>query len=138
MRRIRAAVGTRRQQQVLERIYPTLPEVTIDYGILERAKNVIACPGQFRWIDIGNWNSLFEALGKDYVGKHGLVTLDAKDIIAHSPNKLVAVVGASNLAVVETDNAILVCDRNSVGRVKDMVSQLEHAAEQETRYRKYL
>ncbi len=131
---IAAAWGTPRQEAVLARVWPGLRTETVDYGIMEGARDVAVIPAQgLGWSDVGSWESLFDVLSTDADGnilrggEH--ISIDARDNLVFVQNgqhrKLVAVLGVENVVVVDTEDALLVCSRDQSQRVKEIVQRLK-------------
>lgn len=123
-----AAMGTRNEQTVLERVWPTLQNQTIDYGIMERADRVAVLPVDFGWSDVGSWEALFRILEADdndnvILGDH--IGLDTRRSLIHGHGRLIVTVGLDDLIIVDTDDAILVCPRDRAQDVKAIVELLE-------------
>jgi len=103
--------------------FPELPKISVDYAIMERAENVVALIARFDWDDVGSWTSLPAHLGRDEQGntlKGTVLTLDATDNIAISGSRTVALCGVRDLVVVETADAILVCHKDAVQKIKNL------------------
>ena len=125
---IREALGTEQEEQVVGDIYAGLKAVSIDYGVMEKAEDVLVIPGNFGWSDLGSWDALWDVSGRDENGnalRGNFVGIDARDCLVHSPGKLVALVGVSDLLVVETDDALLICRRGRSQDVRRVVEILE-------------
>jgi mannose-1-phosphate guanylyltransferase len=125
---ISEALGTDREEEVVGTIYAGLQSVSIDYGVMEKAKDVLVIPGDFGWSDVGSWDSLWEVAGKDRDGnavRGPFIGIDAGDSLIHSPGKLVVLVGVRDLLVVETDDALLICRRGRSQDVRKVVERLE-------------
>jgi mannose-1-phosphate guanylyltransferase len=113
----------------LREAFPLCENISIDYAVLEKAQGVagIACP-EIGWNDVGSWNAVYELLPHD---KDGNVLLQDAICQAAGGNyvdtggKIVALVGVSNLIVVDTPDALLIADRNSAQQVGDVVKILE-------------
>jgi len=120
----------------LARVYPRLPRISVDYGILEKADQVRVIEGRFAWDDIGTWNVLTAHLPADEQGnvtQGPAVCLDAAHNVLYTTNDhLVAALGVSNLIVVSTPDATLVTTRDQAQRVKELVARLK--AERLDRY----
>ena len=101
---------------------------SIDYGLLEKAKNIYMVSGEFKWNDIGSWNALYDVLNTNVDGNivrgKGKV-MDGKNNLIQSNGRFTAVLGVSNLVVVNTDDATLVVPRDKVEDVKAMVDFLK-------------
>ena len=126
--RIREALGTNREEEVVGTIYAGLQSVSIDYGVMEKAKDVLVIPADFDWSDVGSWDTLWEVSEKDANGiaaRGNFIGIDAADSLVHSPGKLVALVGVRDLLVVETDDALLVCRRGRSQDIRGLVEAIE-------------
>jgi mannose-1-phosphate guanylyltransferase / mannose-6-phosphate isomerase len=108
-------------------LYETLPDLSIDYGLLEHAENVAVVPVDMGWSDLGSWEALYQHRDKDACGNmlHGKVlALDSHDNLLWSENALVATLGLENIAVVQTRDATLVCPRDRVADLKQLVAKV--------------
>jgi mannose-1-phosphate guanylyltransferase len=129
----RAAAAGREADEVA-RLFPTLPSVSIDYGVMEHLDEIAVVPGDFGWNDVGSWQSAWELAQKDERGNSapaGAVLVDASnnhvvDLRTRAGDKrVIALVGTSDLVVVETDDALLVVPRSRAQDVKDVVAELK-------------
>ena len=105
-----------------------MKSVSIDYGIMEKADNVVVIPADMVWNDIGTWAAMREIFDKDSLGNACFgkaVGIDTENCVIYSPNKLVATIGISNLVIVETDRALLVCPLERVQEVKKLVEKMK-------------
>lgn len=131
--------------QDIKEIYDSIRSISIDYGIMEKSKNVAVVKLNHKWSDLGNFNAIYEEKDKD---EHGNVTYECEKILINSKNnliyskcdKLVALVDTDNMAVIDTPDALLVCPRNSSEEVKKIADTLydnndERAYLQQTVYR---
>jgi len=114
----------------IQKAYSKCPTISIDYGIMEKAKNVYVMPGNFGWSDIGTWNSLFEYVKKDAdnnsVKGRFVFTRNAKNCIINiSDDKLLAVNNVENLIIVESQNLILVADKNQEQDIRNVVNEIK-------------
>ena len=107
---------------------------SIDYGLFEKAKNIYGVSGDFKWNDIGSWDALYDVLNSNDDGNiirgNGKV-LNGKNNLIQSNGKFTAVIGASNLVVVNTEDATLVVPRDKVEDVKELVDFLKNSGNQE-------
>lgn len=108
--------------------YAALPSIPIDKGVLEHSAHVGVVPVSWAWSDVGSWRSLSDlhpadADGNVVVGRH--VDQASSDLIVYSPDKLVATIGLSNLIIVQTDDMVLICDKEHDQDVKDFVTMLQ-------------
>lgn len=127
LKTIGEAMGTPKEQEVLWQVYPTIPKISVDYGIMERADHVLMLTGDFGWSDVGSWDTLDSVKQKDANGNitgGQTLLLDTKDCVVYAKNRLVAAVGVDNLVIVEADGAVLVCPVNEAQRVKEVVEKL--------------
>lgn len=126
--RIAAAWGTPAQQQTFEREYQALPKISIDYAIMEKAREVLVIQAPFRWDDVGSWLALErmnpqDADGNTVLARHlGIDTTGC--VIVGDPDRLVATVGVKNLIIIQDGNATLIADRSQEGAIKQLVEML--------------
>jgi mannose-1-phosphate guanylyltransferase/mannose-6-phosphate isomerase len=107
--------------------FSTLPDISIDYAIMEKAANVAVVPGDFDWNDIGSWKAISELDDADGEGNRvrgNAIVIDSRDCYVQSERRLVAAVGVRDLVIVDTDDAVLVSDREHAQQVKRVVEQL--------------
>ena len=123
-----AVLGTEAYEAVLGRVWPQIAKQTIDYGIMERAHEVVVIPVEMGWTDIGTWGSLVELLPTDEQGNviNGkLVTLDTHNTLVIGDQRLIATVGVSDLIIVDSGDALLVCHKDQEQRVRELVETLK-------------
>lgn len=128
LNRIEAAIGTPQYQQVLETAYGVIRGISIDYGVMEKSESVYVIPGKFGWSDIGSWDEVFRISGKDGHGNSingRVITKDTEGSFIHSPGKVVATVGVSDLIIINTDDALLICRKGQSQDVKEIVDYLK-------------
>jgi mannose-1-phosphate guanylyltransferase/mannose-6-phosphate isomerase len=105
-----------------------MPNISIDYAILEKSDRVVTLPMEIYWNDIGSWDALFEILDKDENGnvKTGdVIALDTKETMVIGDKRLIATIGLENCLLVETSDALLVAKRGHAQKVKDIVERLK-------------
>jgi mannose-1-phosphate guanylyltransferase len=113
---------------VLNDVYPQLPAVSIDVGVMERAQDVWVVPADIGWSDVGSWRALSELLDADAQGNVVIGEqrgVDTTGCFIHSPNKLVATIGLNDLVVIETDDVLLICPKERDQDVRKLVELLE-------------
>lgn len=115
----------------IDTFYHACPSVSIDYGIMEKAETVHVVPGEFGWNDVGSWKAVYDLSEKDSDGNviddTPVSIQKSKSNLVHSESgKLISLIGMENVAVVETDNAILVLNLDESQRVKDVVEELKN------------
>jgi mannose-1-phosphate guanylyltransferase len=114
--------------------YKSIESISIDYGVLEKSANVLVMKADFGWNDIGSWSAVHDISQKDKdlnTLRGDVIAIDSKDIFVYSPKKLTAVVGLRDVIVVETDDALLVCDRHRAQDVRKVVEILEQKGKKE-------
>jgi mannose-1-phosphate guanylyltransferase len=121
--------GTPRQERVAAEVWSHLAESTIDQGVLEQADYIAVVPARFGWSDVGDWNNLGELIERDDDGnsvRGDLVQSRTRNSVVWSETgRLVALVGLENIAVVDTEDALLVINRDDAQEVRQIVEQLK-------------
>lgn len=117
-------------KQDFEKFYRACPSVSIDYGIMENAEKVHVVPGDFGWNDVGSWKAVHELSEKDgdentSVNTEALFVNSSGNYVSTKGKKLVAFAGVENIALVETDDAILVVNLDQAQDVKEVVEELK-------------
>ena len=108
-------------------LYESLPRISIDYGVMQKADRVVVVPATFSWDDIGTWNSLLRVLPADREGNliRGAFTgLDTSDCIIYAESHTIATAGVHNLVIVQSGDQILVCSREYASRLKELLGKL--------------
>jgi mannose-1-phosphate guanylyltransferase len=119
----------RRFSAKLNQVFPLCEGISIDYAVLERANNVVglACD-DIGWNDVGSWNAVYELLSRDRDGnaaRSTIISADSRGNYIDAGSKLVALLGANNLMVIDTPDALLIADRTRAQQVGDIVKLLE-------------
>lgn len=122
------AIGSSREKEVIDKVYRSVTPISIDYGVMEKAENVLLIKGDFGWSDVGSWDALWEILDKDadenaVVGT--FISVESFQNLVYSPDKLVMLVGVKDIILVETGDSIMVCKRGASQDVKKAVEVLE-------------
>jgi len=125
--RIKKAVGTSEFEKVLEKEYPLMDMISVEYGILENDDKTVVVPADLGWSDVGSWSVLKDSLiskNSHFVkGEH--LDVGSKNLLVYGSKKLITTVGLKDLIIVDTDDAILICDKNNSQLVKTVVEKLE-------------
>lgn len=134
LQEIGRAMNTPEEKEVIQKVYPTIPSISIDYGIMEKSPNVKVISAEFGWNDVGSWDNLgvlydADAQGNVVAGKH--IGIDTTDSIVYSKKRLITTIGVEHLIVVETEDAILVCDKDRAQDVKKIVDRLKEDGNEE-------
>lgn len=124
-------LGSDTQRNFLERIYTDMPRISIDYAVMEKTDNAWVYPAEFRWADIGNWESLYEYLAYHDEQGNALnrtsrrLLKDCSDNIVYSTrdDKLLALRGMENFIVIDTEDVLMICPRDEE-KLKDFLLQL--------------
>ena len=101
---------------------------SIDYGLMEKAQNVLMVPANFKWDDVGTWASLKRVLDLDDKGNYtrgDTICIDTKNCVVVGDGRVIGTIGVENLVIVSSKNGILVCDRNRVQEVREIVKSIE-------------
>lgn len=139
LERIVARLGESGFQAEVDRIYPGLPSVAVDVGIMEKVAGVLVLSTPFRWSDVGSWKSLYEESPRDEQGNaaifpHGgtLLAEDARGVLVYSSEpQVIALLGVEDLVVVRTADAVLVARRDRAEDVKKFVDRLKAAGRED-------
>ena len=127
-------IGTEQEVEMINKIYPTIPSISVDYGIMERSNDVVVVPGDFGWNDVGSWDvlgSIFPTDEKGNIRRGETIAIDSENSVLYSGDKIVTAVGIKDLIVVSTEDAVMVCPKDRAQDVKHIVEELkeEHRLE---------
>jgi mannose-1-phosphate guanylyltransferase len=109
-------------------VFRKMPKVSLDYAVMEKSRNVVMIPAEFKWNDLGSWSSLDELphLRKGgNVSSGPILSFSSRGNIVSAGRKLVTLVDVENLVVALTDDALLVCSKNSAQKIKQVVTSLK-------------
>lgn len=126
--KIKNAIGTEEYEHSLENIFPNFSSESIDYGIMEKATDIYILPGTFGWDDVGSWLAVGRIQKSNEHGnvvRGNVITIDCENNIIQGTDKLIATVGIENLIVVDTEDAMLICNKNSAGDIKKVLENLK-------------
>lgn len=125
---IKNLLGTPAYEPFLNDLWPQVRKETIDYGVMEKAKDVAVIPVEIGWTDVGSWGSLLELLTKNNEGNifNGpVMSLDTHDTMILSKKKLVATIGIHDLVIIDTEDAILICAKDKEQQVKELTELIK-------------
>lgn len=112
----------------LAQLYPTLPKISVDYALMEKSTNVVVVPATFDWDDVGAWPAIAKHFKQDAGGNvlRGVAMVEdgKNNIVVSDDGHLTAVVGASDLIVVHTPEATLVCPKDKAQDIKALLKRL--------------
>ncbi len=114
--------------------FASAPQKSIDYAVMEKTDRAAVVAGNFRWSDIGSWDAIFDIAERDKSGnavQGAVVTMDSRNCVIHSTDRLTAVIGADDLVVVSTPDAVLVVPRARAQEVRELVAQLKKSQRRE-------
>ena len=122
--------NTEEEKKAIEQIYPQCTNISIDFGIMEKADNVYIIPSSFGWSDLGTWNSAWDNMERDYlgnaVGGKNVMIMDATKCMVHVENgKLVVLQGLDDFIVVDTKDALLICRKDKEQEIKEFVAEVK-------------
>lgn len=122
--------NTLEENQAINDIYPQCTNISIDFGIMEKADNVYVIPSSFGWSDLGTWNSAYENLEKDYLGNavagQNVIVFDAHKNMVHTPDdKLVVLQGLEDYIVVDSNDVLLICQKDKEQEIKEYVAEVK-------------
>lgn len=126
--KIKNAIGTEEERSVLEREFEAFRSESIDYGIMEKAQHIYTLAGSFGWDDVGSWLAVERIRQSNEFGNvitGNAITVDTKNTIIQGDKKLIATVGIENLIVVDTEDALLICEKDSAGNIKKVLENLK-------------
>jgi len=132
--KIKNAIATEKQDDVLDVEFEKMESVSVDYGILEKASDIYSIPGAFGWDDVGSWLAVSRIRANDEAGNvisGNVIAVNAKDCIIEGTDKLVALVGLNDVIVVDTDDATLICNKENTGEIKKVIEILKNTNKDE-------
>jgi mannose-1-phosphate guanylyltransferase len=135
LRKIQSDLGNPSFEQTLDTVYRAVESISVDYGIMEHAKNIYLVEGNFVWNDLGSWESVYLTTEKDVNGNAGAgesVIIDSKNSYIYSETGIIALVGLNDVIVVQDGNTTLVCKRDKAEEIKKVVDRLK--AENKNQY----
>ena len=126
------AINTPDYEKKVAEIWPQIKPTTIDYGVMEKADDVVVLPAKnIGWNDIGSWESIYDVVDKDETGNIQIncsaFNLDSRGVLSCSENKdkMIITVGMQDVVVVETEKVVMVCPKKDTQRVKEIVQYLK-------------
>jgi mannose-1-phosphate guanylyltransferase len=127
----RSVYNTEGEKKYIHNAYQQCTNISIDYGIMEKADNVYVLPSEFGWSDLGTWASIYELADKDYVGNavipsEKVIMYDSSNCMVNVPSeKLVILQGLHDFIVVESNNSLLICPRDQEQNIKQVVADVK-------------
>ena len=128
LQKIGESINTEKYEEVLKKEFFNFPSESIDYGIMEKAKNIYVIPGNFGWDDVGSWLSL-ERINKTNqdgnVINGNVISIKTKNSIIQGNEKLIATIGLEDIVIVDTDDVTLICHKNNTQEVKEVINNFK-------------
>ena len=122
--------NTSEEKNAIEKIYPQCVNISIDYGIIEKADNVYVIPSSFGWSDLGAWGSAYDNLERDYLDNavvgNNVIIFDAIKNMVHADNKkLVLLQGLEDFIIVDTHDVLLICKKEKEQEIKEYLAEVK-------------
>ena len=127
--KIKEFIGTEKEQECIEKIYPDLQNISIDYGVLERSQDLLVIPGDLDWTDVGTWETLKQIIMPDENNntiKANHVGIDTSNSLIYGSDRLIATIGLDNMIVVDTADALMICPKNRAQEVKLLIEAVRN------------
>jgi mannose-1-phosphate guanylyltransferase len=123
-------LNTPEEKSILESIYPQCTNISIDFGVMEKADNVYVIPASFGWSDLGTWNSAWENMEKDYlenaVAGTNVIVFDTNKCVVNVPDdKLVVLQGLDDYIIVDTKDVLLICQKEKEQEIKEYLAEVK-------------
>jgi mannose-1-phosphate guanylyltransferase / mannose-6-phosphate isomerase len=123
-----------RLSEVVSR-FEELPDLSIDYAIMEKSNDILVCPLAISWSDVGCWDSVYDVMEKDQdqnvkIGQ--VLAIDTTNSLIISGKRIISTIGLDDLLIIETDEAILISKKGESQRVKTLLQELKNRAETQT------
>lgn len=131
----KSAFYSKSEQDAIDKAYSHCQNISIDYGIMEKAKNVYVALGSFGWSDLGSWNSLYDISEKDeeenVVDANALIYDSTKCIVKGPEDKLIVIEGLEGYLVAEYENAIIICKKDHEKQFRKYIKDVKNKKGQE-------
>lgn len=128
--RISSHYNTEKEKEIINKVYTQCNNISIDYALMEKAQNVYVIPANFGWSDLGTWNAAYENVQKNNEGNaivgDTILTIDANNNFIKIPqNKLALVQGINDFIIIDTDNILMICERNKEQEIKEYINEIK-------------
>jgi mannose-1-phosphate guanylyltransferase len=122
--------NTETEAEFIDNIFPICKNISIDYGIMEKADNVYVLAADFGWSDLGTWGSLFDIREKDehnnaVMGKNVMTFNSSQNIVNMPREKLVVLQGLKDYIVAEDDGILLICKKQDEQHIREIVNAVK-------------
>lgn len=125
---MKAAFKYTERNDIIRAEFSKMPDQSIDYGIMEKVKDIYVIPCKFGWDDVGSWTALERINTQDEHGnviRGNTLNIDTKGCIIESNGKLIATLGVEDLIIVETDDVTLICNKEKAQEIKSLIKELK-------------
>lgn len=125
--KIYSDLGTENEHSTLRNIFSNFKAVSIDYGILEKAKSIFVIPGNFGWDDVGSWLAIDRLREHDENGNtisEDVICIDTHNCFFETDSRLIAAIGIENLVVSDSKDALLICSKDKTNEIKKILDQM--------------
>jgi mannose-1-phosphate guanylyltransferase len=117
----------------LEEAYGRMPAVSVDYALMEKARNVVVLPARFSWNDVGHWLAMRDLWTKDSAGnavRGDVLAVESRDNIVFGEDRLTALLGVSDLVIVQTEDVTLVCAADRAQELRAVLDELNRRGDE--------
>lgn len=131
---VQECLGTPNENEAIGQAYAQMDSISIDYGVMEKARNVVMVEADIGWTDLGSWTAVTEVVKSDRKGNviaGNVLDLDSRNSVIYADQRLVATIGLDHMIVVDSPDATLVCPKERAQDVKKVVEQLKKRGAQE-------
>ena len=125
---LKTATLTDKEPTIEYEIFKNMPDISIDYAVMEKSNKIALLPLDCGWNDLGSWQAIYDVSQKDKNGNYitgNVIDFDSKNSMIYSNSKLITTIGLNDTVVIETEDAILVCDKNRTQDVKKVYEKLK-------------
>ena len=124
------SLNTELEKEVIEMIYSQCTNISIDYGVMEKADNVYVIPADFGWSDLGTWTSAYENMEKDHLGNavsgKNVMIMDSSHCMVKIPREKLAVLqGLDEYIIIDTPDVLLICKKDNEQQIKEYVAEVK-------------
>lgn len=122
------SIGLDNEKDALLKLYTESQSISVDFGIMEQAENIVICRAQFSWDDVGDWNALERIKSKDKNGNifdGSIAEVNSKNNIVSCEDGLVCLIGVEDMIIVRTKNETFICKKSETGEIKNLLKILE-------------
>jgi mannose-1-phosphate guanylyltransferase len=129
LKKIEKSLDTSEANKVIKTEYKKVDNTSIDYGIMEKTRDILVIPSDFGWNDVGSWGALLEVLTEfnntSIITKGHHIGVDNENCLIMASEKLIATVGLKDVVVIDTPDALLICNSNESHKVKDLLNKFK-------------